>query len=169
MRLYSLQRTQFIPAPRSRVFAFFAKPENLALLTPPSLGFNMLTPSPVTMKDGALIDYTIRVAGLPVRWTTIITRFESPARFVDVQLKGPYSYWHHTHEFSAVDGGTQMTDTVRYGIPAGIFGRLVRELFVRQRLERIFDFRAERLKEIVPTMEDAEGPRKKSGKGSDKQ
>ena len=169
MKLYSLQRRQFIPASRARVFAFFSKPENLSFLTPPGLGFHILTPIPDKMKEGALIDYTIRVAGLPVRWTTIVTHFDPPARFVDVQLKGPYSYWHHTHEFTAVNGGTQMTDTVHYGVPTGIFGKFIRELFIKQQLERIFDYRADRLKQIVPIVENAARSRQKSHTRSDKQ
>ena len=153
MKVFTLQRQQLIPASRAEVFEFFSRPENLASLTPSGLGFDILTPSPIAMKQGTLIDYTIRVASIPVRWTTLITNFSSLAEFVDVQLKGPYSFWHHTHEFSEVDGGTQMTDTVRYAMPFGILGSIVRALFVRRQLETIFDFREQRLKEIFPLEE----------------
>ncbi len=150
MKLYEIHKQQFIPRPRSEVFEFFSKPEHLTLLTPPGLGFHILTPVPIGMDKGALIDYTIRVAGVPVRWTTLITLFDPPARFVDVQLKGPYAYWHHVHEFSAVDGGTEMSDTVRYGIPAGVLGGIVQKLFVKRQLEQIFNYREEQLKKILP-------------------
>lgn len=150
MKLYNLQRKQIIPRRRKEVFAFFSKPENLSLLTPPSLEFNILTPVPVQMNEGALVDYTIKVAGLPVRWTTLITLFDAPTIFVDVQLKGPYSFWHHTHEFADVDRGTEMTDSVRYGMPAGCLGSIVHTLFVKPQLRRIFEYREKRLKEIFP-------------------
>ncbi len=169
MKLYSLQRTQVIPASRARVFAFFSRPENLALLTPRSLGFTILTPLPVEMNRGALMDYTIRVGGLPVHWTTFITRFDPPNRFVDVQLKGPYAFWHHTHDFSTVRGGTRMTDTVYYGLPGGILGGIIRELFVKRQLERIFEYREKRMKELFPGKEGVETSPQKLHERSRKQ
>jgi len=143
MKVYDLRRRQLIPLPLDQVFLFFERPENLSRLTPPSLGFQILTPPPIQMKSGCLVDYTVRVLGLPVRWTTLITEYDPPRRFVDVQLKGPYSYWHHTHEFEAVEGGTMMTDTVRYVLPFGWLGGVAHALFVRRQLRRIFDYRSE--------------------------
>jgi ligand-binding SRPBCC domain-containing protein len=95
------------------------------------------------MQSGTLIDYTVRATGFPVRWTTLITDYEPPYRFVDVQLKGPYSFWHHTHTFEAVDGGTMIKDTVRYVLPFGILGRAVHRLLVRRQLRKIFEYRQE--------------------------
>ncbi len=143
MRIYELKRHQMIPLPLDQVFAFFERPENLAKLTPPSLGFQILTPSPIEMKSGILIDYTIRVLGLPVRWTSLITSYDPPHRFVDVQLKGPYSFWHHTHQFEAVEEGTMMTDTVRYALPLGWLGRIAHLFFVNRQIAWIFDYRSE--------------------------
>jgi hypothetical protein len=94
------------------------------------------------MKEGTLIDYTIRVLGLPVRWTTLITRYDPPHSFVDQQLRGPYSFWHHTHSFRPVDGGTEMKDSVLYLLPFGPLGRLAHVLAVRRQLRRIFDHRS---------------------------
>lgn len=142
MKLYQLTRRQLIPLPLDRVFPFFERPENLARLTPASLGFRILTPLPIAMKSGSLIDYTVRVLGLPVRWTTLITDYDPPRSFADVQLQGPYSFWHHTHQFEVVEGGTLMTDTVRYVMAFGWLGRLVHALFVRRQLDRIFDYRS---------------------------
>ena len=150
MKLYNLQRKQTIPRRRDEVFAFFSKPENLSLLTPPNLGFNILTPVPIRINEGTLIDYTIRVAGLPVRWKTLITLFDAPKTFVDVQLKGPYSFWHHTHQFADTGDSTEMTDSVRYAMPAGFLGSIVHLLFVQRQLKRIFDYREQRLKEFFP-------------------
>jgi hypothetical protein len=136
------------------VFSFFSKPENLRLLTPENLGFEMLTPSPISMKEGAIIDYLIRIAGLPVRWTTVITCYEPPTRFVDLQLKGPYSYWRHTHTFSETDDGTIIVDEVEYTLPLGVLGRCIHALFVKRQLESIFGRREAVIEQIFS---DADG------------
>jgi ligand-binding SRPBCC domain-containing protein len=139
--IHELTREQRVARPRDEVFAFFAQPENLGRLTPSWLGFRILTPEPVPMREGALIDYLIRLGPFPTRWRTLITAFEPPVRFVDEQLAGPYSFWHHTHEFLAVDGGTLLRDRVRYLLPFGPLGRLVHALAVRRQLEAIFAHR----------------------------
>lgn len=144
MHIYTLQRELWVARPRERVFPFFAQPENLALITPPSLRFRLLTPSPVTMEKGRVIDYTIRVMGLPTRWRTLITHYDPPWCFVDEQLSGPYSFWHHTHRFEPRDGGTLLFDEVHYALPILLFGparHLFHTLYIRPTLERIFDYR----------------------------
>jgi ligand-binding SRPBCC domain-containing protein len=146
MTLYSLKRQHLIRRPLEEVFAFFSRPENLAEITPASLRFQLLTPQPIVMKDGAVIDYTIRPFGLPLRWTTLITEFTSPLRFVDLQLRGPYAYWHHTHSFQETEDGTLVTDEVRYALPFGILGQAVHALVVRRQLNHIFDVRESVLK-----------------------
>src|SRR5512140_3764583 len=154
MKLYTLTRTQVVPLPRSRVFPFFQAPENLERITPSSLGFQILTPLPLEMQRGTIIDYAIHLLGLPLRWTTVISSYEPPLRFVDEQLRGPYAFWHHTHEFRSIRGGTELTDTVRYAMPFGPLGRLVHTLFVRRQLEAIFDHRGriiEKLFASAPT------------------
>lgn len=148
MMLNTLERKQFIKRPLKEVFAFFATPENLARLTPRSLDFQVLTPSPIEMKAGTLFDYQIRLAGLPVRWTTLIDAYDPPRRFVDVQLKGPYSYWHHTHTFEEKDGGTEVTDRVVYLMPFGLLGNLLNSIWVRRDLEHIFKYRKKVIGEI---------------------
>jgi len=141
MKVHLLEAEQTVAAPLDEVFPFFATPENLERITPPSLGMHILTPSPVEMRLGALFDYTVTTRGLPMRWTTLITAYDPPHKFIDVQLKGPYAYWHHTHTFEAVDGGTRIRDEVRYIVPFGPLGALVHKLFIRRDLEKIFDFR----------------------------
>lgn len=143
--MYELVRAQFIPRPPAEVFAFFERPENLTRLTPPSLRFKLLTPSPVPMKPGSIIDYSIRPFGWPLRWTSVISEYDPPRVFVDVQLRGPYSFWHHTHAFEAAPGGTRVTDHVRYMLPGGVLGRLMAWGRVRRDLEKIFDHRAQAL------------------------
>jgi ligand-binding SRPBCC domain-containing protein len=146
-RFHTLRREQWIPRPLEEVFAFFSDARNLERITPSWLGFQMLTPGPIRMAAGTRLRYRLRVHGLPLYWTTEIRKWEPPFRFVDVQLSGPYSLWHHTHQFEARNGGTCMTDIVRYRLPLGIVGRVVRLLKVRRDVERIFDYRYERIKE----------------------
>ena len=143
MALHVLQRTQRLDPPPEEVFPFFADAGNLEAITPPWLGFEVVTPRPIEMRPGALIEYRLVLRRLPVAWLTRIEAWEPGVRFVDMQLTGPYKLWHHTHEFSAhPDGGTVMTDTVRYALPLGPLGGLAHRVLVRRDVERIFDFRA---------------------------
>ena len=145
MHYHSLERRQIVPVPLRRVFPFFESPENLALITPPSLGFRVLTPGPVVMQQGTIIDYSIRLGGIPVRWRSLISTYDPPVCFVDEQLKGPYAYWRHTHRFEASTPGTVLMDEVVYALPAGmppLVEGMVHSLYVRPSLERIFDYRA---------------------------
>jgi len=155
MQTHLLRRTQLLPVSREEVFAFFQAPENLARITPAWLGFRILTPSPITMREGALIDYTVRWLGFPVRWTTLITAYDPPVRFVDQQVRGPYTFWHHTHEFHETPRGTEMNDTVRYILPAGPLGSALHRLLVRRQLDKIFDFRGQIVAEVFhrPSLE----------------
>ncbi len=132
---------QVVAAPLERVFAFFGKPENLTRITPPWLGFQILTPSPVPMREGALIDYQISLGPIPTHWRTLITKFDPPHVFVDEQLSGPYSFWHHTHRFEAVGDCTRITDEIRYLLPFGPLGRLVHTIAVRRQIQGIFTHR----------------------------
>jgi ligand-binding SRPBCC domain-containing protein len=142
MTINQLNRTQFFPFPPEEVFPFFESPENLGTITPSWLSFRMLTPVPVGMKEGAVIEYTISWLGIPMRWKTLISRYDPPHCFSDVQLKGPYALWEHMHTFRAVDGGTEMTDTIRYALPFGVLGSIAHALFVRRQIDGIFDHRA---------------------------
>ncbi len=147
--VYRLYRKQRVERPIEEVFAFFERPENLDTITPPSLRFRILTPLPIVMKEGALIDYSVRISGLPVRWTTYIDRYDPPHNFVDVQLRGPYSFWHHTHRFTvAGSNATLIEDEVLYLLPFGVAGRAAHALWVRRQLEYIFDYRARRYREL---------------------
>ena len=137
-RTFHLHREQVIARPLERVFPFFERPENLALITPPSLGFRVLTPSPVPMAEGAVIDYRIRLGGLPVRWRSLISAYRPPHFFVDEQVMGPYRQWRHEHRFEPVEGGTRCVDDVYYRLPAPPpgAGALVRTLLVGPYLDK---------------------------------
>ena len=118
---------------------------NLEEITPPWLGFRILTIWPILIAAGTRIRYRLAWHGLPVTWTTQIRRWDPPFHFIDVQLSGPYRLWHHTHRFETRDGGTRMTDVVRYRLPFGMIGRAVHALKVRRDVERIFDYRFKRI------------------------
>ena len=148
MKLYTLKRKQIIPFDRNTVFSFFKSPENLEKITPSDVGFTIITPRPIKMQTGAVLDYTIKLAGIPVRWTTLITEYDEPFGFSDVSTKGPYSFWYHRHWFEESEKGTVMHDEVTYAMPFGILGRVVHSLWVKRQLNAIFDFRAKIIDEI---------------------
>jgi ligand-binding SRPBCC domain-containing protein len=143
--IFHLHRSVELPAPLACVFPFFADPFNLELLTPLFLRFRILTPEPINMAVGVRIDYALRVHGIPLRWTSEITVWEPPHRFVDVQVKGPYRWWRHEHRFEELGTTTGVTDEVEYA-PMG--GRIINALFVRRDIERIFEFRRLKLMDL---------------------
>tara|TARA_B000000437_G_scaffold24350_1_gene16734 strand:- start:1867 stop:2337 length:471 start_codon:yes stop_codon:yes gene_type:complete len=151
MKVYKLKFKQVINSSLDDVFSFFSNPENLSKITPEKLGFNILTPTPIKMKEGQLIDYSIKLLGKKIRWRTMITEYIPKVKFVDQQLKGPYSMWHHTHEFKDVDGKVEMTDEIYYVMPFGLLGRLVNFLFVSRDLNNIFKHRVEIINKIFDT------------------
>jgi ligand-binding SRPBCC domain-containing protein len=149
-RIHTLRREQALDAPPEAVFAFFADPFNLEAITPPLLRFAVVTPAPIAMDVGAFIQYRLRLRGVPLRWDTLIQAWEPPRRFVDVQVRGPYRLWHHTHELEPLDGGrTLMRDTVRYALGFGALGELAHRALVRRDLEAIFAYRAERVPALL--------------------
>jgi ligand-binding SRPBCC domain-containing protein len=144
MRQFLFASEIWLPRPLTEVFPFFADAGNLDLLTPPWLRFEILTPPPIEMKMGALIDYRLRLRRWPIRWRTRITEWQPPVRFVDEQLRGPYRQWIHEHTFAERDGRTLVGDCVRYAVPGGA---LVNALFVRRDVEKIFAYRQQKLSE----------------------
>ncbi|MEJ7876007.1 MAG: SRPBCC family protein [Solirubrobacterales bacterium] len=144
-----LEREQFFPYPVEKVFEPFSTAENLQALTPPWLHFRIATELPIEMREGTLIEYRLRFHGVPVRWRTEIEVWEPPHRFVDLALKSPFALWHHTHTFTAVEGGTLACDRVRYRVGFGPLGEAAHALVVGRDLERIFDFRREAIERIM--------------------
>jgi ligand-binding SRPBCC domain-containing protein len=141
--LQTLTREQIVPGDPDAVFGFFADAFNLVAITPPWLRFRVVTPGHGPVGPGTMIEYRLRLHRIPMRWLTRIEVWELGARFVDVQVRGPYRVWHHTHSFEPHAGGTLVRDTVSYDLPLGPLGRLAHGAFVQRDLERIFDFRHE--------------------------
>jgi len=148
-RFHTLKNEQWVPRPIEEVFAFFSDARNLGEITPSWLGFRILTPGPIPMAAGTRIRYRLSWHGLPIYWTTEIRKWDPPHRFVDVQSRGPYRLWHHTHLFESHDGGTRMIDVVRYTLPLGIAGRLLHAFKVRRDVARIFDYRFQRINDLL--------------------
>lgn len=140
MKEYVLEREVHLPRPAKEVFPFFAAAENLEHITPPELGFRIRSPLPIAMRSGTLIDYTVRLYGIPTKWRTEITRWDPPRSFEDTQIAGPYAKWVHMHRFIEDSRGTTIQDRVVYRLPLGFLGRLAHPLIARQ-LRRIFDYR----------------------------
>jgi ligand-binding SRPBCC domain-containing protein len=135
----------WLPQPREKIFPFFADAQNLQSLTPDWLHFQVLTPGPILMQPGARIDYQLRLHGFPVKWQSEITVWEPPHRFVDEQRRGPYKSWKHEHIFAERNGNTLVIDRVLYAVRGGA---VMNFLFVQRDVNRIFDYRKKKLREL---------------------
>lgn len=148
MKVYALKSKQKINKSLKEVFDFFKSPENLSKLTPSKLNFKILTPTPIEMKNGQLIDYTINILGFKVHWRTMITSYSEPYEFIDQQLIGPYTMWHHKHTFEDKGDYVDMNDEVNYVMPFGVFGKIAHYLYVKKELEDIFLYRTKIIDKI---------------------
>ncbi len=145
-RGYALETQLRVPRSIDRVFDIFANARNLEELTPPALRFEILTPDPIVMRRGLLLDYRLRLHGFPFYWQSEITVWDPPHRFEDSQRRGPYRWWVHEHSFAEDGDGTLMVDRVSYGVPGG---RLIHALFVARDLRNIFRYRALRVHDLL--------------------
>jgi len=146
MEVFLIERQLLIPRPRHEVFTFFSDPRNLEAITPPWLRFRVREASEEPLREGSRIRYRLKVHGIPFSWTSLISKWDPPHVFVDEQLKGPYRLWRHTHSFESLGDATLVGDHVEYAM---LGGRLINSFFVRRDLERVFDYRAERLKALM--------------------
>ena len=144
----SLERLQVVPTPLDEAFAFFAQARNLEAITPPWLRFRIVS-APERLEQGSLLEYRLRLFGAPIHWQTEIVSWQPPHGFTDLQLRGPYPLWEHTHRLTAVDGGTEIYDHVSYRLPLEPLASLVAPLTVRLWLDAIFDYRAKRTAELL--------------------
>jgi ligand-binding SRPBCC domain-containing protein len=142
MKIREFQSELWLPLTPGELFPFFADAINLDAITPPWLHFHIVTPPPIAMREGALIDYRLRMHGIPLRWRTRINAWQPPHRFVDEQIRGPFRQWIHEHTFEASAGGTLARDVVRYAVP---FDSIAHRWLVRPDVERIFQYRTSAL------------------------
>lgn len=140
---------QFLPRSLEEVFDFFSRAENLEKITPPWLHFKILSVSTPQIEKGTLIDYQLRIHGIPVRWRTEIQKWNPPLCFQDSQIRGPYRKWEHTHYFREVSGGSEMIDEVVYRLPMGALGSFIAGAWVRHDVEGIFKFRSQKVLEFL--------------------
>jgi ligand-binding SRPBCC domain-containing protein len=141
--MHHFHSEQVVDRPVDEVFAFFSDANNLEAITPRQLNFQILTPGLIRMAAGARIDYQLKLYGIPLKWATLIESWTPPHEFVDVQLRGPYRVWRHTHRFASEGAGTRIVDDVDYELPLGLLGRLVDALWTRREVAGIFGYRAE--------------------------
>ncbi|MFL6310949.1 MAG: SRPBCC family protein [Terriglobales bacterium] len=139
-KTYILSFQQQVSRPLEEVFEFFSRAENLEALTPPWLNFKIRGVKPLLVQQGTLIDYSLSVRGIPLRWTSEIVEWDPPHGFVDLQLRGPYKLWRHEHRFEARDGGTLISDTINFALPLGFVGRLAYKIKVQSDVQEIFAF-----------------------------
>jgi ligand-binding SRPBCC domain-containing protein len=142
-----LETASDLPRTADEVFAFFSNAENLGRITPPELAFRVLTPTPIDISEGTIIDYRLQLFGVPFRWRTRIVQWHPNNRFVDEQIRGPYRSWKHLHTFAECETGTRMTDRVEYRLPLEPAGALALPL-VRRQLDRIFRYRASVMRQL---------------------
>ena len=145
---YIAESRLWLPKPRAEVFAFFADPANLALITPPSYRLRFVSP-PAPMAAGSVYDFTVSWLGVPVRWRAFIREFDPPYRFVDVQVRGPYARWEHRHRFLEANGGTWVEDRVTYRLPLGPLGYTAHALLVGRQIATAWRYRDRRLAELL--------------------
>jgi ligand-binding SRPBCC domain-containing protein len=147
--VYNLKTTQRLPITLDKAWSFLSDPKNLAVITPPELGFKITCDLPPKMYEGMMISYTVRPLGpFPMVWVSEITHLNPPHFFVDEQRVGPYSLWHHEHHLTEIDGGVEMRDLITYKVPGGPLGGIINALMVRPQLNRIFAFREVKLNEL---------------------
>ncbi|KHE92150.1 MAG: SRPBCC family protein [Candidatus Scalindua rubra] len=147
-KTHTLSTSMCLPLKRDDVFPFFADASNLETITPPELCFSILSPQPITINEGTIINYQLRLFGIPFKWRTRITLWEPPHRFIDEQISGPYRLWIHTHRFLEENESTTITDEVQYWLPWWPFGE-VSYPFVYLLLKRIFSYRQKKIWQIL--------------------
>ena len=141
MKYYEFKKKQFIDLPINIVFHYFSNPVNLQKITPKYLNFKIKNGPPLEMKKGQIFKYQLRVRGIPINWTSLISSYHPPYSFIDEQIKGPYSSWYHNHTFKEENGGTTIMDEVKYSLPLGFIGKIINSIWIKKDLDAIFKYR----------------------------
>ena len=149
MKIYRLTATQALPISTQQAWEFLSDPANLKVITPPSMGFHILSGAEKKMYPGQIIQYKVSpFPGYTTKWVTEITHVKEGSYFVDEQRFGPYSLWHHKHFINEIDGGVEMEDIIDYKLPLGLLGQIGHPLVVKNQLKTIFKFREEKLRTL---------------------
>ena len=148
--MFTYEQSQKVPAPIEQVWDFISSPANLKHITPPYMGFDVMTPNlPEKMYEGMIIRYNVSpLAGIKMEWVTEITHIKDLEFFVDMQQKGPYKFWHHQHHLKEIDGGVLMHDIVNYEPPYYFIGQIANKIIINKKLNEIFDFRRNKMEEV---------------------
>ena len=154
MRLYQLRAIQFLPITQQEAWEFLSTPQNLKVITPDHMGFEVLSGADKSMFPGQIIQYNVfPFPGIKTRWVTEITHVKEGEYFVDEQRFGPYALWHHKHFIKSIEGGVEMQDIIDYKLPFGFLGRLMHPFLVKKQLKKIFGYREHKLKELFGTLD----------------
>ena len=149
MKIYTLHKKQNLPISLEEAWNFLSNPKNLKIMTPDYMSFDMITKTDRPLYTGQILQYIVTpLLGIKTKWVSEITHIEDKKYFVDEQLYGPYSLWHHKHFIKEIDGGVEMEDIIDYKIPLGILGQLVHPFLVKPKLEEIFSYRQKKLIEL---------------------
>lgn len=149
MRLYQLHAKQLLPISKKEAWQFLSNPKNLKTITPPHMGFHILSGADKPMHAGQIIQYMVKPFPLmSTKWVTEITHVVQDEYFVDEQRFGPYSLWHHKHFLKEVDQGVLMEDIIDYKLPFGVFGTLMHPMVVKPQLKKIFEYRKIKLEKL---------------------
>ena len=154
MRLYQLKATQAFPITKNRAWEFLSDPKNLKVITPDHMGFNILSGADRPMFQGQIIQYIVKpFPGYSTKWVTEITHVKEGEYFVDEQRFGPYALWHHKHFIKEIEGGVEMEDIIDYKVPFGLIGQIVHPFIVKKQLQKIFQYRENKLKNLFGSLE----------------
>jgi len=149
MKIYTKTGKQNLPISVDQAWEFLSDPKNLKAITPPYMGFDIISGGDRPMFPGQIIQYIVTpVFGIRTKWVTEITHVKDKEYFVDEQRFGPYALWHHKHFIKAIPGGVEMEDIIDYKVPMGFLGQLVHPIIVKPKLDEIFEYRQKKLIEL---------------------
>lgn len=147
--MYTFHRKQKLPITQKKAWEFLSNPKNLSILTPKEMNFTIISKDDKPMYAGQIIQYSVTpIANIKTKWISEITHLIKEKYFIDIQLYGPYAFWHHKHFIHEIEGGVEMEDIIDYKVPFGILGRIIHPFLVKPKLEKIFSFRQKKLVEI---------------------
>jgi ligand-binding SRPBCC domain-containing protein len=155
MKVFTLNKEILLPIPIKQAWSFFSNPVNLKRITPPEMNFDIISGNlPEKIFSGLMIQYSVSpLKGIKMKWLSEIKHVNEPFSFTDEQRSGPYSFWYHQHSFAEMGSNTRMTDLVYYSLPFFAIGSIAHSLFIRKKLEHIFNYRTKAIFDIFKIKE----------------